>query len=280
MATLTNDQIKVLEQSRQRLAQLTRSLGSLIASLNQSDPLPPWCASLHDKQGGSKHTVRVSNKRNSKIHRSSLQSQASIISNNLISVSEQLSDHRDLLSTLVAYPGPEYPGRTQANTLEQLLRTKLDPRVEDWVERGRIAGTEHQPTDTFAIAPSLAASAAQKKLTEADLAKLWEWAPIEANEEARRRNWGGNFTLEEREAGIQNVVTGLRKQLEDDEEDEDEDDEDEEEEGEDEMEIVGVHRKSGGNGVEFDIAPHHAHPVQPVVPLSDILRYMTTGRMA
>jgi mediator of RNA polymerase II transcription subunit 8 len=117
-------------------------------------------------------------------------------------------------------------------------------------------------------------------LTEADLAKLWEWAPIEANEEARRRNWGGNFTLEEREAGIQNVVTGLRKQLEDDEEDEDEDDEDEEEEGEDEMEIVGVHRKSGGNGVEFDIAPHHAHPVQPVVPLSDILRYMTTGRMA
>ena len=44
MATLTSDQIKVLEQSRQRLVQLTRSLGSLIASLNQSDPLPPWCA--------------------------------------------------------------------------------------------------------------------------------------------------------------------------------------------------------------------------------------------
>ncbi|CAI7626370.1 unnamed protein product [Penicillium pancosmium] len=252
MATLTNDQIKVLEQSRQRLAQLTRSLGSLIASLNQSDPLPPW---------------------------SSLQSQASIISNNLISVSEQLSDHRDLLSTLVAYPGPEYPGRTQANTLEQLLRTKLDPRVEDWVERGRIAGTEKPPPDTFAIAnPSLAATAAQKQLTEADLAELWEWAPIEANEEARRRNWGGNFTLEEREAGIQNVVTGLRKQLEDDEEEEEEDEE--EDEGEEEMEIVGVHRKSGGNGVEFDIAPHHAHPVQPVVPLSDILRYMTTGRMS
>jgi hypothetical protein len=30
----------------------------------------------------------------------------------------------------------------QANTLEQLLRTKLDPRVEDWVARGRAAGTE------------------------------------------------------------------------------------------------------------------------------------------
>jgi hypothetical protein len=44
MSQLTSDQIKVLEQSRQRLVQLTRSLGSLIASLNQSDPLPPWCA--------------------------------------------------------------------------------------------------------------------------------------------------------------------------------------------------------------------------------------------
>ncbi|KAK5788747.1 hypothetical protein VI817_009705 [Penicillium citrinum] len=210
---------------------------------------------------------------------SSLQSQASIISNNLISVSEQLSDHRELLSTLVAYPGPEYPGRTQSNTLEQLLRTKLDPRVEDWVERGRVAGTEHPPDSLATANPSLAIQAGQKQLSEAELAELWEWAPIEANEEARRRNWGGNFTHEEREMGIQNVVTGLRRQLEDDEGDE-EDEEGDEDEGEEEMEIVGVHRKSGGNGVEYDIAPHHAHPVQPVVPLGDILRFMTTGRMA
>ena len=42
MASPTQDQIKVLEQSRQRLVQLTRSLGSLVASLNQSDPLPSW----------------------------------------------------------------------------------------------------------------------------------------------------------------------------------------------------------------------------------------------
>ncbi|KAF4273396.1 hypothetical protein CNMCM8689_005778 [Aspergillus fumigatus] len=113
MASLNQDQIKILEQSRQRLVQLTRSLASLIGSLNQSDPLPSW---------------------------SSLQSQAGIISNNLVSISEHLADNKDLLSALVAYPGPSYPGRTQAPTLEQLLRTKLDPRVEDWVSRGRRAG--------------------------------------------------------------------------------------------------------------------------------------------
>ncbi|KAJ5824156.1 hypothetical protein N7447_006496 [Penicillium robsamsonii] len=248
MSNLTQEQIKVLEQSRQRLVQLTRSLGSLIASLNQSDPLPPW---------------------------TSLQSQASIISNNLISVSDQLSDQRDLLSNLVAYPGPEYPGRTQANTLEQLLRTKLDPRVEDWVARGRAAGTEPAagPSSNFSSDPN----AAHKLLSEAELAELWEWAPLEANQEARRRNWGGNFTLEEREAGIENVVTGLRRKLEDDDESEEESDG---EEGDgDQMDVVGVQRKPGSAELEFKIAPHQPHPVQPFVPLDLILRYMTTGRM-
>lgn len=114
-------------------------------------------------------------------------------------------------------------------------------------------------------------------MSESALAELWDWAPVEANQEARRRNWGGNFTLEEREMGIQNVVTGLRRQLED---------EDEEEE---EMEVVGVRRRSGaGAGLEFDIAapaPGSRQQQQqqqqkaagPAVPLEDILRYMTTG---
>ncbi|KAI9042651.1 RNA polymerase II mediator complex subunit MED8 [Aspergillus affinis] len=236
MSAPTPDQIKTLEQSRQRLAQLTRSLASLITSLNQSDPLPPW---------------------------SSLQSQASIISNNLLSVSEHLSENNALLGSLVAYPGPSYPGRTQANTLEQLLRTKLDPRVDDWVARGRKAG-DSALQDTAG-------------LSESQLAELWRWAPVEANQEARERNWGGNFTLEERHMGVQNVVTGLKRQLEDEEPEKS--DEEDEDEVEDEMEVVGVRRKSGaGSGLEFDIAAAtHQKPTGPVVPLNEILRFMTTG---
>lgn len=42
MSSLTQDQVKALEQSRQRLVQLTHSLSSLITSLNTSDPLPSW----------------------------------------------------------------------------------------------------------------------------------------------------------------------------------------------------------------------------------------------
>lgn len=275
MAPLTSEEYKVLEQSRQRLVQLTRSLGSLVASLEQGDPLPPWCAAP------PKPGLLSMNPKQQLIFqlRSSLQSQASIISNNLISVTDHLSDHRDLLSSIVAYPGPEYPGRTQESMLQQLLRTKLDPRVEDWVARGRTAGTEssqsaHGPSGTI---PNPSGPATTKQLSESELSELWNWAPIEANQEALQRNWGGNYTLEEREAGIQNVVTGLRRQLEDDDASEDEEEGDEDE-GEDEMDVVGVHRKSGG-GFEFDIAPHHAHPVEPVVPLDKILRYMTTGHM-
>ncbi|PYI34749.1 RNA polymerase II mediator complex component Med8 [Aspergillus indologenus CBS 114.80] len=258
MSSLTPDQIKTLEQSRQRLVQLTHSLGSLITSLNQSDPLPSW---------------------------TSLQSQATIISNNLLTISDHLSDNRALLATLVAYPAPSYPARNPANTvaLEQLLRTKLDPRVEDWVARGRKAG-DTGPGQGHGL-DDLAA-----------LAALWDWAPVEANLEARRRNWGGNFTLEERERGVGNVVTGLRRVLEDDDDDSESGSEEEEgeeesgdEEGEgepDEMEVVGVRRKSGvAQGLEFDIAPAasgHAAPltvVAPVVPLDEILRFMTVGIM-
>lgn len=196
-----------------------------------------------------------------------MQSQASIISNNLVNISTQLSEHHELLSSLVAYPAPSFPGTTQQGVLEQLLRTKLDPRVQDWVEKGLKAGTK--PAEE------------NRGLSEAELEELWAWAPIEANQEARRRNWGGNFTLEEREAGIQNVVTGLSRQLDDYESEESDEEEDEDEDAdEDKMEIVGVHRRPGVSGVEFDITSEkHQKPnaVSPAMPLTDVFRYMMTG---
>ncbi|KAL2818775.1 mediator of RNA polymerase II transcription subunit 8 [Aspergillus cavernicola] len=265
MSTLSPDQIKSLEQSRQRLIQLTHSLGSLITSLNQSDPLPSW---------------------------PSLQSQASIISSNLLTLSTHLSENHDLLRSISAYPSPEFPTRTHGNTLEQLLRTKLDPRVEDWVGRGRKSDNNNTDMGLWGTLTSNSAAGLSStgqglsgegnvaRLSEGDLAALWEWAPVEANSEARRRNWGGDFTLEERERGVQSVAAGLglRRVLEDDE---DESEEEEEEEEEDEMEVVGVRKSVTGSGFEFDIAAASGgarqEGVAPVVPLDDILRYMTTG---
>ena len=89
------------------------------------------------------------------------------------------------------------------------------------MSRGRLAG-QKQSQDANVNAQAQAGT-----LNEADLAELWEWAPVEANQEARRRNWGGNYTLEEREMGVENVVTGLRRELEDDDEEEEEEEEEE-----------------------------------------------------
>ncbi|OJD25160.1 hypothetical protein ACJ73_03477 [Blastomyces percursus] len=249
MASISPEQLKVLEQTRQRLVHLTQSLASLINNINQSDPLPSW---------------------------SSLQSQATIISNNLLNVSEQLTDHHDLLSSLVAYPTPQFPGRTEAAMLSQLLRTKLEPRVEDWVSQGLSMG-------------SADATRRRTGLTVEQLTELWQWAPVEANMEARKRNWGGDYTLEEKEMGVKNVVTGLKRRLNEEDSgsesgsgDEDETGEGAEEGGEGSgMEVVGVHRRAGGGGVQFDISSEGGHvppaPMSHALPLQDVFKFMMTG---
>ncbi|KAK2809225.1 hypothetical protein FQN50_004061 [Emmonsiellopsis sp. PD_5] len=230
MSTITPPQLKVLEQTRQRLVQLTQSLASLINNINQSDPLPAW---------------------------SSLQSQATIISNNLLTVSQQLTDHESLLSSLVAYPTPQFPGNSEAAMLSQLLRTKLEPRVEDWVARGRSLGNTTTTTQQEDLT-----------LTAAQLTELWHWAPVEANMEARRRNWGGDYTLEEKEAGVKNVVTGLRRRLVEDSGSESGSEEESEEEDEGQMEgVVGAQRRAEGVAAGG-----------PAVPMGDMFRFMMTGQ--
>lgn len=79
--------------------------------------------------------------------------------------------------------------------------------------------------------------------------------------------------------GIQNVVTGLKRQLADEELEEEEGGEEEE----DEMEMVGVQEKPpGAAGVESEVAaerggPVPSKPAAPALPLDEIFRYMMTG---
>ena len=56
-----------------------------------------------------------------------------------------------------------------------------------------------------------------------EITDLWEWAGIAANEQARKHEWGGDYTADEIEGGIENVVTGLRDDESDEEEGEKED---------------------------------------------------------
>lgn len=219
MATLSPQDIKTLEHTRQRLAQLTNSLASLQQQIHTIEPLPPW---------------------------SSLHSLSQIISQNLASVSAHLTTHAPLLSSLVAYPLPLYPGREQEPVLNQLLRKKFEPQVEDWVEKGRLAGEEVVKEDGGR--------------GRDEIIDLWEWAGIAANEQARKHEWGGDYTAEEIEGGIENVVTGLR-----DEESDEEEEEKEGKEGAWSAEVEGLENKKpeegGGRSISMD----------------DILRFLVKG---
>ncbi|MCJ1466865.1 mediator of RNA polymerase II transcription subunit 8 [Pseudocyphellaria aurata] len=216
MATLSQQDLKILEQTRQRLSQLTNSLASLQQNILQSDPLPPW---------------------------SSLQSHASIISNHLTSVSTHLSTHSALLASLAVFPLPSFPGKTQEPLLGQLLRKKLEPSIEDWVIKGQAIAEQEVGEET----------------SRQDLTELWKWAGMEANGLARGHEWGGDFTREEFDGGLENVVTGLRRKLEWDEEDEDDEDNDDEEEN-----------KEGKKKEE----PEDARNAMPLEP---ILKFLMTG---
>ncbi|KAM5468321.1 mediator of RNA polymerase II transcription subunit 8 [Microsporum audouinii] len=248
MASISQEQLKVIEQTRQRLVNLTQSLGSLVNNITQSQPLPAW---------------------------SSLQSQATIISNNLLTISHLLHEHRDLLSSLVVYPTPAFPGKTESAILNQLMRTKLEPRVEDWLAYGRSVGREalEQPgsdQQKLTVTGNTSTSETDNKihrLSGEDLQALWEWAPIEANMEARRRNWGGDYTIEEKEAGISNVITGLTRKLNENVEGAAGRDFEESEDEDETMET--------GDETKPDAARHSRD--HHTIPLDDFFRYMMTG---
>lgn len=179
-ATLSQEDIKALEQTRQRIFQLTKNIESLKGDVLRSNPLPQW---------------------------SSLQTSASILASNIESLTSHMSKHSDLLNRTVVYPSTNYPGRTQEGVLTQLLRKKMEPQVETWVEEGR--ATQGEIKDGG--------------INERDEDELLDWAKDwiggrvakYAMEEA-----GDDYTVEERALGVENVNTGLKMKDESDSEDE------------------------------------------------------------
>ena len=172
---------------------------------------------------------------------------------------------------MVAYPLPTFPARTQENLLGQLLRKKLEPDVEDWVLKGRETATEAMTSD-------------DRDVKEHDLLALWEWAGMAANEQARKHTWGGDITLEESEMGVEKVDTGLRRKHEeggDESSDDGMEPKDETNSSGDGMEVVGVRRKSGAAGVEFEVTRDSEHipsaALSRALPMDDVLRFMMTG---
>jgi mediator of RNA polymerase II transcription subunit 8, fungi type len=201
-------------------------------------------------------------------HRSSFQSQASIISQHIQSLATHLSIHDEIFARLAVYPLPEFPGRTQEGLLGQLLRKKLEPSVEDWLQEGIATGKEVIPQP--GIHPPITAN---------DLEELWEWAQGAAIEEVAKQSrvFGGNYTLEERAMGIENVVTGLKRRLPDtlnDSDDSDDSDDDSDEEDEMDVDQPKSTTKRAIQEVQQIVVPP-----KPPMPINEQLKFLMTGTM-
>jgi mediator of RNA polymerase II transcription subunit 8, fungi type len=190
--------------------------------------------------------------------RSSLQTSASILASNVVALTAHLNNHAEFLSKTVVYPSTNYPGRTQEGLLGQLLRKKLEPHVETWVEEGRDIQAELHTGDT----------------EEALLSWAKDWSMERISTYAQEQD-GNNYTVAEREMGIENVRTGLRRKLEESDSEDEDDDDDEE------MEDAGVQvtsaRRSSLGQVEFGLSEVKKDPNGHVRRIEDILRFATSG---
>ena len=192
----------------------------------------------------------------------------------MIDLSLHVAKNKALFDEMAVFPTAEFPGRTQEGLLGQLLRKKLEPSVEDIVAQGLESGQAAQPL----------ASAAEQD-------KFCDFAEDVVVQAVNEREWAADYTLEEHEMGIENVVTGLQRKLHDPYRNEGEDVESEQNseqssdaEPEDEMELVDIHRKPSGVGVEIDVRKDTEGKVAPLqerpqMPLAEQLKFLTTGAL-
>ncbi|KAJ3579497.1 hypothetical protein NPX13_g1067 [Xylaria arbuscula] len=261
---LSQEELKSVEQTRQRLSQLSSSLNSLKNDVFMSNLLP-------------------------KID--SLQASADILNHNVHAILEILAQNNALFSRVAVHPSTNFPGRTQENILLQLLRKKPEPDVEAKIDKGReTLATMSLPGNAAQMGggggAAAAAAAVNPRDKEAALGDIWgntrnscqeRIAEYVVNEE------GDYFTAEEHDIGIENVRTGLQRNFEDEYEDDDEDMEDDEA-------GAGAGAGAGANSAEPDLMIIDRPPPPPApavstqevegATLETILRLATRGRFA
>ncbi|KAI9660421.1 MAG: mediator of RNA polymerase II transcription subunit 8 [Bathelium mastoideum] len=209
--------------------------------------------------------------------RSSLQSSFVLLAQNMKMLQDTLSNNSAFLSSAHVYPNPHFPAQTQEPMLQMLLRKKLDPTAEDWVlegrkEAARMKGEESgfaAKGDENKLAEAGNETAGQEqsvRLTPGEWNDLWSWAGPVENEMAQKmlsEETLRDFTFEEQEQGVENVVTGLRRKLwESDSEDEDDED-------------AKMDTEEKASGAEERVN----EPTKPMVPMDTIFRFMSTGKL-
>lgn len=200
-----------------------------------------------------------------------VQSSIMRISTEFRELTHLLVRHQDLLASTVVTPSLTFPF-VQQGMLDQLLRSKLDSQATDWIENGHALAQEQAGTQI---------------LSAKDMAQLWRSAQRIVAREGAAQIWNADYSLAEKKTGIENVVTGLKRDLKEPDTPPSMDDYDgsgdaieEFESDEDEVE------EEDGDRMETDFKPGRISKTvavvdltQPAVPMDSILRFMTRGTM-
>lgn len=224
------ERLRALDTLRTRLGQLSETLSLIHRDLTTKDPLPSW---------------------------PQLESLQASLAFALSQLNDTMTrpEYSKVLKSAHVYPLPTFPGHKEGATLMTLLRKKLDTAPEEWIEEF----TEGFKGD------------GGEGLEREEMDELWNWAggcsggivgPMLENDD-----FGDDFTLAEREAGVKSVRTGLRRKLWEEESGDEEEDEGERME-EDVMPVKeAVEREEG------------VDPLRKPLPLDTVLRFATTGLM-
>ncbi|KAK6222773.1 mediator of RNA polymerase II transcription subunit 8 [Pestalotiopsis sp. IQ-011] len=200
---ITPEELKALEQTRQRLQQVSDSIGTLKNGVITSSPLPNLV---------------------------SLQNSADILQATMRSLLTNMSNNDELFSRLAVHPSTNFPGRTQENILLQLLRKKPEPDVAASLDEGRKAYAELD--DSLKGEVKFDRQNNDDDDEDEELSPMNQrWTSLDAwvGKRAQRfivDEFPEDFTAEELDLGIENVRTGLRRKFEYEDEDDDDDEED------------------------------------------------------
>ncbi|KAK3337290.1 mediator complex, subunit Med8 [Cercophora scortea] len=258
---LAPEELKQLEMMRNRYLQLNNSLDSLLQNVSTSQPLPS---------------------------RESLQASASILQHNLKSIQDITNDNAELFQRVTVHPSTNFPGRTQEHILLQLLRKKLEPNVETWVEEARNAarsagidasklgtgkvrgggGYGEEDDDDYGVdqgdAPSDPFDEEWADIRDACFEGIKGYIETQAREP---------YTAAEREIGTENVRTGLKRSLDDESDEEDEDDSENESSEDEDDDMMDVDKAATGVPPPAQAVPPAGKPavkvpaIQPEVVL-------------
>jgi mediator of RNA polymerase II transcription subunit 8 len=195
--------------------------------------------------------------------RESLQTRAGLLAGDLQQLQAIFDANRGFLTAAHPYPHATFPLAAEP-VLQQLLRKKAEPAVEAWIE-------DH--TNPAKVAKW--DDGADTALQEDEQRELWAFAEPARKEHHNHveetRVWDFDYSLAEKRAGLDTVVTGLRRKLNkylyDDEDEEDDEDEDEEM-GEDAMPAAKPPNDPFGDVKGVDTS-------KPAMPVEAWLKFMS-----